>query len=266
MAIHETAIVDPKAEIDPTVEIGPYAVVEGPVRIGANTKILHHGCVTGWTEIGQGCEIHPFAVIGGAPQDLTYHGEESWCRIGDETVIREGATIHRSATAGAETRIGNGCFIMATCHIGHDCRFGDRVIQASGSSLAGHVQVGDGAFIGGNTGIHQFVRIGELAMIGGVAAISMDVPPFFTATRFSECTGVNLVGMKRAGYDREQCAEMRSAYKRLYRSGLPFSQAVEELEATLMTEPGRKLVTFLRAPSKRGISGARRHVSASQTR
>ncbi|MFQ5410639.1 MAG: acyl-ACP--UDP-N-acetylglucosamine O-acyltransferase [Phycisphaerae bacterium] len=262
MAIHETAIVDSKAEIDPTVEIGPYAVVEGPVRIGANTKILHHGCVSGWTEIGQGCEIHPFAVVGGPPQDLTYHGEESWCRIGDETIIREGATIHRSATAGAETRIGNGCLIMATCHIGHDCRFGDRVIQASGSALAGHVQVGDGVFIGGTAGIHQFVRIGELAMIGGVAAISMDVPPFFMATHFSECTGINLVGMKRAGYGRAECTELRNAYKCLYRSGLSFSEAVEKVAATVDTEPGRRLVEFLRAPSKRGISGARRRDSA----
>ena len=258
MAIHSTAIIDHQAEVDPAVEIGPYAVIEGPVRIGPQTRVYPHAFITGWTQIGARCEIHPGAVIGHRPQDLAYEGAESYCRIGDGTIIREGVSVHRGTAAGSETVIGGRCFLMANAHVAHNCCLGDEVKLANNVMLGGHVRVGDGAFISGGTGIHQFVRIGELAMIGGAAAITMDVPPYFAAVRLGCCVGPNVVGLRRAGFSPEQRDDVKRAYKVLYRSKMQFSKAIETLADTVTTDAGRRILEFLLEPSRRGVIGGPR--------
>lgn len=255
MPIHPTAIVDSLAEIDSTAEIGAYVIIDGPVRIAAGTRIYPHAYLTGWTEIGADCRIHPHAVIGHLPQDRAFEGERSTCRIGDRTVLREGATVHRGTGPDSSTVVGSDCYIMANAHIGHDCRVGSQVTLANGALLSGHVQIGDRAVLSGNCGVHQFVRIGELVMVSGCSQVAMDVAPFMIATLRNECSGVNIVGMRRADCSDDEIDEIKLAYRHLYRRGAGFRNAVEELTRTLQTPSGLRLIEFLQAPSKRGFCG-----------
>ncbi len=256
MPIHPTAVVDPRAEISPLAEIGPYAVIDGPVTIGDRTRIFWHATVMGRTTIGADCQVYPHALVGGDPQDLSFDGRETRCSVGDGTVIRESVTIHRGTTTEHGTVIGRKCFIMATAHVAHDCVLGDEVKMVNASLLAGHVQVGNGAFLAGGASVHQFSRIGELAMLGGNSSIHMDVPPFFTAVRLGRCSGINAVGLRRAGFTLQERNELRTAYRLLYRSGLTFTHALERLAPQMTTPPGLRLLHFLQAPSKRGICAA----------
>lgn len=259
MAIHPTAIIDPQAEVDSSAEIGPYVVLDGPVKIGAGTTLRAHAYVSGWTEIGERCEIHPFAVVGHLPQDFHFTGERTFCRVGNDVVIREGATVHRGTQPESATVIGDGCFLMAYSHVGHNCVLGKRVKVYNMSILSGHVEADDDVIISGFSGVHQFVRIGRLAFVAGNARVTMDVPPFFMA--FGEATVIqhNIVGMRRAGLDNRTIFEIRQAFRTLYRSGQLFSKAVEQLAAEVQTEAGRQLVEFLRAPTKRGICAGAIH-------
>lgn len=253
MPIHPTAIVDKSAEIDPSVEIGAYAVVERNVRIGPGTRVYHHAYVAEGTTLGRGCQIHPFAVVGHLPQDVKFTGEPTFTEVGDETIIREHASIHRGTVPGSRTIVGRRCFIMATAHIGHNCVVGDEAILANGALLAGHVQLGRQAFVSGNVAVHQFVRVGELVMLGGrLKAIGMDVPPFMMV-EVPGPVGLNVVGLRRAGLNSTERLELRECHRILYRSGLHFPAAIERVAALVRTEPGRRLVEFLRAPSKRGF-------------
>ena len=268
MPIHATAIVNSKAQVDPTATIGPYAIIEGEVKIGPNTVIYPQAYISGWVEIGAGCQIHPGAVIGHVPQDFHFDGSRSYCRIGDGTIIREHASIHRGTQPESETVIGKNCFIMGYSHIGHNCVVGDNVKMANMAALSGHAVVGDGAFISGYSLIHQFSRIGEYAMIGGGSRITMDVPPYFTCLHENECVAVNVIGLRRAGFAREEIAEVRQAYRLLYRSGKTFRAAVEELVSTVQTPAGKRLADFVAANTKRGICGCPVHAEgtvASQT-
>jgi UDP-N-acetylglucosamine acyltransferase len=253
LPIHPTAVIDPGAELDPSVEIGPYAVIEGPVRIGAGTLLGPYVHVLGHTTIGRGCRIHSGAVVGDFPQDRSYTGAESYCRIGDETIVREHVTIHRGTAPGSETVVGNRCQLLAHCHVAHNCRVGDDVVLVNGALLAGHVTVGNGAVISGNAGVHQFVRIGELAMIGGLTKITRDVPPFLMFDGAGICVGVNTVGLRRAGFSREERQEIKTIYKAVYRTASSASRAQTELEPVIATDAGRRLLDFLKTPSKRGI-------------
>jgi UDP-N-acetylglucosamine acyltransferase len=255
MPIHPTAIIDRRAEIDPTADIGAYVIIDGVVRVGTGVRVFPHAYLTGWTEIGANCEVHPNAVIGHAPQDLAYHGEETYCRIGEGTIIREGASIHRGTAPGSVTIVGKRCFLMANSHIGHNCVIGDDVKMANGALLAGHVHVGDGAFLSGNMAVHQFCRIGDLAMIRGVSPVMMDIPPYFTVAHFGLCAGINIVGLRRAGYTPEQRRDVQHAFRTLYHSGMAFRKAVDTLAETVKTDAGRKILEFIQAPSKRGIAG-----------
>ncbi len=258
MSIHPTAIVDRSAEIDPTAEIGAYAVVERNVRIGAGTRVYPHGYVAEGTTLGARCQIHPFAVVGHLPQDLKWPGEPSFTQVGDDTVVREHATIHRGTAPGSTTLVGPHCYIMAAAHIGHNCVIADHVTIANGSLLSGHVQVGSRAFLSGHVGVHQFVRIGELAMMGGGSRALMDVSPFMTMVERMELVGPNVVGLRRAGFSREERAEIQRAYRTLFRTAVPLPAALDEFAPTVCTAPGRRLVEFLRAPSKRGFVRARK--------
>ncbi len=255
MAIHSTAIVDSEATIDTTADIGPYVVIEGPVKVGPGTRVQAHAHLSGWTTIGSDCEIHPFAVIGNTPQDFHHTGERSYCRVGDRVVIREGATVHRGTQAESETVIGDECFLMAYCHIGHNCQLGTSVKVYNMAALSGHVQVEPGAIVSGYALLHQFIRIGRLAFVAAGARVGMDVPPFMMAFDESTIIQHNVLGMRRAGYSPEEVQEIRQAFRILYRSGKLFRVAVEELVDSLETRAGRELVEFLSFDSRRGFCG-----------
>jgi UDP-N-acetylglucosamine acyltransferase len=260
MPIHPTAIVDSKAEIDSTADIGPYVIIEGPVRIGAGTRVRSHAHLSGWTRIGERCDIHPFAVIGHLPQDFHHGGERSYCTIGNDVVIREGSTVHRGTQAESETIIGDGCFLLCYAHIAHNCRLGRGVKVYPYCAVAGHVEVGDDAILSGGVLIHQFVRIGSLAFAAAGAMIGMDVPPFLTVCDRNWVIQHNVVGMRRAGYSREEILEIRQAFRTLYRSGLTFRKAAERLGPAVQTRAGRMLLDFISVESQRGYcpGGARR--------
>jgi UDP-N-acetylglucosamine acyltransferase len=235
MPIHPTAVVDREAEVDSTAQIDPYAIIEGPVRIGANTRVRSHAHVSGWTDIGPDCDIHPFAVVGNLPQDFHYKGERSYTRIGRSVVIREGATIHRGTQPESETVIGDGCLLMVYAHVGHNCRLAKDVKVYNMSALSGHIDVGEGVIVSGYNTTHQFIRIGKLAFLSANGRIGMDVPPFMTAFGQSTIVAHNVTGMRRAGYDREDMFEIRRAFRTLYRSGLAFGKAVAQLRDSLTT-------------------------------
>ena len=253
MPIHPTAIVDKSAEVDPSADIGAYAIIETGVRIGAGTKIHPHAYISQGTTLGRRCQIHPFAVVGHHPQDLAWEGTPSYTEIGDETIIREGASVHRGTMPESTTVVGKNVYMMATSHAGHNCMIGDGAILVNSVLLSGHVHVGQRAILAGGTRVHQFVRIGELAMIGGVR-VPDDVPPFMLVGP-AGVVGTNGVGLRRAGFSSEERMEIRQAYKTLYRSKLMFREAIEWVAETVQTEPGRRLVEFLRGPSRRGYLG-----------
>jgi UDP-N-acetylglucosamine acyltransferase len=188
--------------------------VEDGAQLGAGCVIHAHAIVTRHCVLGDGVVVHPFAVVGGDPQDLSFDpAARSGVRIGARTVIREHVTIHRATRADGWTEVGSGCFLMVSCHVAHDCRLGDRVIMANAVLLAGHVQIGEGAFVGGGATVHQFARIGEGAMIGGAARVSRDVPPFTMTTERDEVAGLNVVGLRRRGLPRQTVEELKRAFR-----------------------------------------------------
>lgn len=253
MAIHPTAIIDPKARIESDVEIGPYAVIEGPVKVGRGTRLGAHVCVTGWTEIGEENEVHAGAMLGDAPQDKAYGGEETYLKIGDQNIFREHVQVHRGTVSGSSTVIGSQNYLMANSHVGHNCKLGDQNVLANGALLGGYVEVGDNVFISGNCVVHQFVRIGDYALMRGLSGTSRDVPPFAIIDWQHTVRGVNVVGLKRAGFDDRRIREIRAAFRVLFRKGRNLSLAVNELETHGRPSPDvSALVEFIKA-SKRGV-------------
>ncbi len=261
MSIHKTAIVDPAAEIDSGVEIGPYSIIEGKVKIAAGTRVMSHAFITSNTEIGPDNVIHPFVVLGHAPQDLSYHGAETFLKIGKGNIFREGCSVHRGSKEGGVTVVGDNNFLMGYCHLGHDCAIGNEVIIANGALLAGHVHVADKSFISGNAVVHQFVDIGALTMIGGAAKVTKGVPPYMMLVERGLVVGLNVVGLRRAGFSPEERAMVKRAFQLLYRSGLNVSQAVEAIEGENLGRGGQAIVDFIRS-SRRGISRHGRVVSS----
>lgn len=251
--IHPTAVISTEAELDSTVEVGPFTIIEGPVKIGPNTRILSNVHISGHTVIGADNEIHMGAVIGHLPQHKSYKNENSGLIIGRGNVIREYASIHRAYHPGENTVIGDDNFLMGFSHVAHDCHVGNGIVLANGALLAGHSYVDDNANISGNVAVHQFVRIGRLAMIGGLARVSKDVPPFMMVEGNSEVRGINSVGLRRAGFNLEDRNKVKQAYRTLYRSGLNVPQAMEALRPEAeTTEAVRLLVEFIEG-SVRGI-------------
>jgi UDP-N-acetylglucosamine acyltransferase len=253
MTIHPTAVIDPKAEIDSNVEIGPYVVIEGAVKIKRGTRVMAHAYLTGWTEIGADNEIHPGVVLGDAPQDKAYKGQESYLKIGDRNIFREYVQVHRGTAAGSATVIGSDNFLMATSHVGHNCKLADNVILANGALLGGHVEVGNGVFISGNCVVHQFVKIGDYALMRGLSGTSRDVPPFAIIDWQHTVRGVNVVGLKRAGFDEKRIRAIREAFRILFRKGRNLALAVKEVEKGGTANSDVLAVLEFIKTSKRGV-------------
>ena len=220
MNIHQTAVVDPAAELDSSVVVGPYAVIEGEVRIGPDNEIGAHALIQGLTEIGSGNRIGPFTIIGGPPQDLSYQGEPTTVKIGNNNLIREYVSVHRGTVGGrSETTIGNENMLMAYSHVAHDCILGNNIIIANCGTLGGHVVVEDRASLGGHVGVHQFSRIGTFSYIGGVSGVTKDVPPYtiVAGTRNQmRVSGINHVGLKRNGTPAAEIKKLRGAFKIIF--------------------------------------------------
>lgn len=216
--IHPTAVIGPNVTLADDVFIGPYCVLEGTISIGTGTRLVSHVAVGGNTRIGAGSTVYPFASLGHAPQDLKYKGEDSQLIIGDKNTIREHVTMNPGTQTGVMvTRVGNGCLFMVGSHVAHDCQVGDQVILANNATLGGHVEVGSHAIIGGLAAIHQFVRIGEHAIVGGMSGVEHDVIPYGSVMgERASLAGLNLVGLKRRGFDRETIHALRNAYKMLF--------------------------------------------------
>ena len=250
--IHPTAIIHPKAKLDATVEVGPCAVIDGGVELGADCAVGPHVYLTGETKIGAHNKFHAGCVIGDAPQDLKYKGEPTRVRIGDHNVFREHVTVHRSTNADGETVIGSHNYLMANCHVGHNCQLGDHIIIVNGALLAGHVTVQDRAFISGNCIIHQFTRVGTLTMMQGKAGIGQDLPPFTIAHGINRICGLNVVGLRRAGFTPEQRIELKRLYHLLFRSGKNLRAAIEEAQKNFNSPAAKTMLTFV-AEAKRGV-------------
>jgi UDP-N-acetylglucosamine acyltransferase len=216
--IHPTAVIDPAAGLDDDVIIGPYCVVGRHVRLGKGVELKSHVVVDGRTSIGAGTVVYPFASLGMPPQDLKYHGEPSTLEIGCRNQIREYVTMNPGTEGGGMiTRVGDDCLFMMSTHVAHDCVVGNRVILANNATLAGHVTVGDHAIIGGLSAVHQFVRIGAHAMIGGMSGVESDVIPYgLVKGERAFLAGLNIVGLERRGFDREQIKVLRTAYRTLF--------------------------------------------------
>jgi UDP-N-acetylglucosamine acyltransferase len=252
--IHPTALVDSKAQLHDTVSIGPYAIVEAGVVLGANTRVLGHAQVLGNTEIGTDCTIGHGAIIGGDPQAKAFDPQTpSKVIIGDRNIIREHVTIHRSMVANGVTRLGNDNFLMASSHVGHDAVVTDECILANAALLAGHVHVARRCFLGGGTGVHQFIRLGEGAMIQGNSATSQDVPPFCVVAGINGLAGLNAVGLKRQGYTPAERMELKQAYAMIFRSGHNLKQSLELAAQRTWSGPAVLFLDFLRNLGPKGV-------------
>lgn len=239
MNIHPTAIVSPESHVEEGVEIGPYCVIGPRVHIGAGTTVGSHAVIEGPTEIGKNCRIFQFAAIGAVPQDLKFRGEQCKVVIGNNNTIREFVTIHQATAADiGMTVMGDNNLIMAYCHIAHNCKLGNNIVMANSANLAGHIHVEDYAIIGGLTGIHQFTRIGCHSIIGGASAVTLDIPPYVTASgNRAKLHGLNLVGLKRRKFQDGTIQALKKAYKIIFRSSLLLSMAIEKIRQDFDTLP-----------------------------
>jgi UDP-N-acetylglucosamine acyltransferase len=250
--IHPTAVIHPKAKLDSTVTVGPYTVIDEAVEIGPRCILGPHVYITGVTTIGAENQFHAGCVIGDAPQDLKYDGSPTVVRIGNKNLFREHCTVQRATKPSEETVIGSNNFITHHSHVAHNCVLGNHIILGGGAILAGHVTVQDRAFISGNCLVHQFTRIGMLALMQGGAAISQDLPPFTIAMGVNTICGLNVIGLRRAGFTPEQRLELKTAYRLLFRSGKNRRAAVAESQSKFANSPARALVDFV-ATTKRGV-------------
>jgi UDP-N-acetylglucosamine acyltransferase len=253
--VHPTAIVDPSAAIGENVEIGPWALVGENCTVGDGSVIAARATLERNVRLGRRVKVGIGTILGGDPQDLKFKGEETWVEIGDDTTIREYSHINRGTTQSYRTTVGKACFVMSYVHLAHDCHVGDGVILVNGSQLAGHVTVEEKAIIAGLTAVHQFVRIGRHAFVGGCSRVVKDVPPYVKAVGNPvKLFGLNTLGLQRSGFDDATLAELKRAYRLLFRSDLPLTAAVERGRAELdVSRPSvRALLDFV-AESSRGV-------------
>lgn len=258
MAIHQTAVVEKEARIDESARIGPYAIIQGKVVIGAETVVEPHASISGPTTIGARNRIGSFTTIGAPPQDMHYKGEPTELIIGDDNQIREYVSIHRGTANGlGKTVIGNNNMLMAYSHVAHDCVIGNKVILANVATLAGHVEVGDNVNLGGLVAVHQFCRIGAFSYVGGLSGISLDVPPYVimagTRNRM-RITGINKIGMRRSGMSREKISRLEEAFRIIFRSPqLLLKDALVKVQEEIPDSPEVNLLVEFFQTSKRGV-------------
>lgn len=257
--IHSTALIDPKAQLHPSVSVGAYSIIGPNVQIGADTVVGAHCIIDGHTTIGQANHFYRFCSIGGMPQDKKYAGEITHLAMGDRNMVREYVTINTGTVQdGGVTRLGSDNWIMAYVHVAHDCQIGNQTILANGVQMGGHVHIGDWAIVGGLVAIHQFGKIGAHSMTGGQSALHMDIPPYVMGSG-NPCVpvGINVEGLKRRGFSTESISALRDAYKIIYRRGLSMSEACAEIRRRQQSEPAvastlQPLLDFVEA-SARGI-------------
>lgn len=254
--IHPSAIISPKAEIADNVIIGPCAVVEEDVFVGEGTKIDPFASIKRYTRLGKNNHIHSYASVGGEPQDLKFHGEESWLEIGDGNTIREFATISRGTEGGGGvTRIGNNNLLMAYTHIAHDCILDNGIVLSNGVNLAGHVELQDGVILGGLSAVHQFTRVGRNAFLGAMSGLSQDLPPYMlcVGNRDGGVHGPNLVGLRRLKVTSDTVSALKQAFRLFWQSDMPRQDALAQLENDFSDVPEIiEFITFIRQ-SERGI-------------
>ncbi|MEK9644769.1 MAG: acyl-ACP--UDP-N-acetylglucosamine O-acyltransferase [Alphaproteobacteria bacterium] len=254
--IHPTAIVDPAATIGEGVKIGPYSVIGPDVSLGDGCVLLSHVVVDGRTEIGPNARIYPFASIGHQPQDMKFKGEPSRLAIGANNILREHVTINPGTEGGGMlTSIGNNCLMMVGAHVAHDCIVGSHVIMANNATLAGHVMVEDFAIIGGLSAVHQFCRIGKHAMVGGMSGVENDVIPYGSVMGDrARLSGLNIVGLKRRGFSRNDLTALRKAYRLMFAEEGTMAERIEDvLETYSAHEAVMEIIDFIRSDSNRAI-------------
>ena len=252
--IHPTSVVGAEVELAAGVEVGPLCLLDGKIRVGARTRLIGHVTILGITELGTDNVLHPGAVIGDEPQDLTYTGVARSVKIGDRNIFREYSTVHRGSERGDITIMGDDNFMMQNAHVAHDCRIGNSTIIAGGALLAGWVELGDRALVSGNCVVHQYTRIGRLAMMRGLSRTSRDVPPFCMMDGTHTLRGINVVGLKRAGISSKSIHALRHAFTALFGARQNLKLAIERLEKSGDLAPEViEMVDFIRA-SKRGVA------------
>jgi UDP-N-acetylglucosamine acyltransferase len=257
--IDPTAIVDAAAQIGAEVEIGPFSIIGRQATIHERTIVQSHVVIEGEVEIGAGNFVGHGAIIGAPPQDVSFSPErKTKVEIGNDNVIREYCTIHRGTAEGSSTRIGDRNFLMAGAHIGHNCLIGNNVVIANNCLLAGYVRVDDGAFLGGGSTFHQFMHIGRLVMVQGSSAFGKDLPPFVVAAERNCVFGINIVGLRRAGFSAQDREEIKAAFKLVYMSGLNIGQAIEKAATMKFRAPAREFLDFVANAKKRAICPLKR--------
>lgn len=260
-SIHPSAIIEPGAKIGANVRIGPFCHIGPRVALEDGVELLSHVVIAGITHVGPRTKIFPFASIGHQPQDLKYKGEESRLEIGAGNLIREYVTMNPGTQGGGMlTKIGDQCLFMASAHVAHDCKLGDHVIMANNATLAGHITIGDYAFLGGLSAVHQFVRIGAHAMIGGITGVERDVIPYgMVVGDRARLTGLNIIGLQRRGFSRDEIQALRTAYQMIFGEeiGTLADRVGDAAERFPEVRPVQDVIAFIRAESSRGLVQAK---------
>lgn len=254
--IHSSAVIDPKAKIGKDVQIGPFCMIGPDVELGDGSHLLSHVALAGKTKIGARARIFPFASVGHEPQDLKFHGEDSQLYIGDDCLIREGVTINPGTEGGGLiTSIGHKCTFLANSHVAHDCKIGNHVIFSNNVMLAGHCHVGDYAIIGGGAAVHQFCRVGAHSFVGGLSGVENDLIPYGIAIgNRARLAGLNIVGLKRRGFERDAIHDIRRAYRLLFANEGTLQERVEDVAQEFSTHPlVHEILDFIRDGGNRSI-------------
>ena len=264
--VHPTSLVDGGARLGQGVRIGPFCLVGPHVELGDGCELKSHVVVTGRTTIGARARIFPFASLGHAPQDLTYKDEPTTLSVGDDCIIREAVTMNPGTARGTgKTVVGSRCFFLANSHVAHDCRVGDNVVMANNVMLAGHSKIGDFVMLGGGAGVHQYVRIGQHAFVGGMAGVGDDVIPYGLVTgNRAHLAGLNIIGLRRRGFTREQIHDLRRAYRLLFADEGTLSERVEDVAEEFARHPTvHEILDFIREGGDRAICTPRNAIPVS---
>jgi len=250
--IHPTAIVSPKAQLGKNVKVGPFAIIHDDVIIDDDSEISSHAVIYDGARLGKRVKIFQSASVSNVPQDLKFKDEKTYVEIGDDTTIREFATLHRATVDGESTKVGSNCLIMAYVHVAHDCIVGNNVIMANTVQLAGHVEIEDFVIVGGIVAVHQFSRIGKYCMIGAGCKIVSDIPPYIIAAGYpTKFSGLNSIGLRRKGFTLDQINSIKDIYRVLYNSGLNFTQAKEKIKNEFADNLyGQEIIEFMSKTSR----------------